>query len=190
MHPRPNLKYRAFRNALVFVGKWSWEGIRDPESEEEFKAAEQAVVLKFENDTWKDGIGATAGSVLGKITYHSSNDRDPLLVDYAVWLGSSTRLEHFKVGDTRELVICLQAKNGDVCVMNDKRRSYNETFSEFFWARMEAVTNLKSVDVTLVDIESHAKYDFEFEVNRNETAYLVTLTKSTLPESRLLEQHE
>ncbi len=165
---RPNIKYVGFRRINAFVSPWSVIGIREPTDDDEFNQAIRGLIIKFENDLWTDGNGSRAMNVLAKAVYRFSNTPE-LRIDYAVWLGAQIRFETLNIGDTRELLLILHSKNEggipDMSALNDNRDLNDHFPNRFTWFRFENIEQPKSIQITIIEQQSRAKYIFEFEVN-------------------------
>ena len=182
---RPNLNYCGFRTADVFISPWAFAGIREPMGRDEVKNAIPALLLKFENDLWPDHAGKKAANVLAQVVYRSAN-RSTLRIDYAPWLGAGIRFETIDIGDTRELVLLVVSgtageDNPECDVFND-RRDLNEHFQEeFSWFRNEAVKDLSSTQVTIVEVNSKSKYVFDFDIAKVGDGFNVSLKSFLSP---------
>ena len=178
---RANIKYVGFRRINAFVSPWHVIGVREPTDDDEFGVAIRAVVIKFENDIWADGNGSRAMNVLARAVYRFANAPD-LRIDYAVWIGSRIRFETLDIGDTRELLLILHSKSEDgspdLSVLNDNR-DINDNFpNRFTWFRFENVERPESVQVTIIEQQSRAKYVFEFDIDDAGEDLGVTLKSS------------
>lgn len=104
---RPNLTYCGFRYADVFVSKWEHGGIAEPTNGQEHAAANHALVLKFENEPWSDGLGARSSDLIARIVYGLGHG-SPVRIDFAVWLNARSRYYGIGLGETHELLIALR----------------------------------------------------------------------------------
>jgi hypothetical protein len=179
---RPNINYCGFRRVNVFVSPWPFIGVREPTDDEEFDHAMRGVVIKFENDLWLDGNGSRAINVLAKVVYRFATEPDVRL-DYAVWLGAGIRFETLDIGDTRELLLILHSKTEDrspeLSVLNDNRDINDHFPSKFTWFRFENIAQPESIQVTLIERQSRAKYVFELGVNGSDADLGVILKNSS-----------
>ena len=170
---RPNLTICGFRNTTVTVEPWPFSGVHEPVNRKETEAAIKALVVKVENDLWEDGTGKKALNVLARIVYRPPSGSS-VRIDYGVWMNAGIRFETLDIGETRELVLCLQTEE-DFTVFEDKRDLNTHFQDPFAWFRPETMPEIASAEVTLVELRSQAKYVFDLGITRSDRQLEVAL---------------
>lgn len=183
----PNIRYAGYRDTDVYIDRRSNGGIKEPRNAQEHQNAQRAVVLRFENEPWSDGIGANTG-VIAKAEYDSlpQNAR----ISYAVWMDASIRSHYIEVGETHELILFIKSTAKDdtakPLMILDDRRELNSYFSDpWSWFRMEELDAVRAVRVTLTDQRSMTQYIFYFDVAQSEDNFTINLRESRLPPQRV-----
>jgi hypothetical protein len=173
--PEPNVVYVGSEQRHVYIGRWDFQGIADPHTEEQRRDAIPALLLRFENRVMGDTKIGRANSVIAKMRFLHPHDNSftERFIDYGVWLNATFNSTSMDAGDTRELVL--------LCILEDKlfsfrdKRTANQGFgSENFSYLADAdVGNFDRVEVTIIDqnSQSHLTATYQYSY-RNESFYI------------------
>jgi hypothetical protein len=148
-----------------------WLALGSPYEQAE---AVYALVLKFTNEAIPGQTVGRATDVIATIKF-KSDDRGTMLqrIDHGVWLNSSFSATDLVVGDTRELVLLVDAPNRSLLVdapdqslraLEDKRIEINYP-EQFQYLRVAKTTGLLDfIEVTLTDRRSQSTFRRVFRV--------------------------
>jgi hypothetical protein len=179
-HVKPNLRYAGYRNLGVYIDSYSRGGVKEPTNAEENQNSYQAVVLRFENEPWSDGVGANTGDLIAKAEYDSTPQ--PSRISYGVWIDASIRSHYIDVGETHELLLFIKnASKNELSVLDDKRELNSHFADPWSWFRIEDADKIRSVRITLTDQRSLTQYIFDFDVTESSDGFVVHLKGSKLP---------
>ena len=162
--PLPNFAYVCPQSKFVFISDRPVEGIREPHNQDEKQQAVYALILKFTNEAVPGGKIGKAMDVIATIKFRSEDRRTEQRIDYGVWLDSSCASTDFEAGDTRELLLVIDAHDQSLRTLEDKRTNINYP-EQFDYLRAAIVTDmLDSVEVVLTDQRSQAIFRRAFKV--------------------------
>jgi hypothetical protein len=174
--PVPNLVYAGSEQRRVYLGRWDFQGIADPDTEEERKDAVPALLLRFENRVLSDRKIARASSVIAKMRFlrPHGNSMSERAVDYGVWLNASFNSTGMDAGDTCELVL--------MCFMEDKlfsfrdKRNGNRKFGseDFSYLTEVDVSNFDRVEVTIIDQNSQSHLTATYKYWYKDQTYYIS----------------
>jgi hypothetical protein len=176
--PLPNLVYAGSEQKPVYIGRWDFEGICDPHTEEQRKSAVMSLVLKFENRIATDRKIGRAMNVIAKMRFLllQSNKVSERAIDYGVWLDSPCNSTSMEAGDTRELVV-LCVVGDQLLTFRDKRTGNRNFGSEAFAYLADAdIGNFDRVEITIIDQTSQANLSGTFKFWREGTSFYVVAT--------------
>ena len=160
----PNLSYVSPQSKFVFASNNPVEGVHEPHNDSEEKEAVYALVLKFTNQKVPGQLVGRAMDVIATIKFRSDNRATEQRIDYGVWLNSPVASEDFKVGDTRELLLLIDAPDQSLRALEDRRTDINYP-KQFEYMKAKNVTGLlNSIEVTLTDRRSQATLTKAFKV--------------------------
>ncbi len=122
-----------------------------------------ALVLKFTNGVIPGQLVGRAMDVIATMKFRSDNRATELRIDYGVWLNSPCASTDLKKGDTRELLLLVDAGDQSLRALEDKRTgNYPEQFE---YLKATNITSLLgSIEVTLTDRRSQATLPKPFKV--------------------------
>jgi hypothetical protein len=162
--PLPNLSYVGPQSKVVFISPYPREGIREPRDDGEQRESVFALLLKFTNTPIPGQRVGRAIDVIATVTFRSANRVTQRRIDYGVWLNSSCASTDLEVGDTRDLLLLIDASDQSLRTLEDKRTDINYP-EESDYVRAAIVTGLlDSIEVTLTDQRSQVTYRRIFRV--------------------------
>jgi hypothetical protein len=162
--PLPNLSYVSPQSKFIFISGDPREGAHEPHNDSEEKEAVYALVLKFTNGAVPGQLVGRAMDVIATIKFRSDNRATELRIDYGVWLDSPCASTDLKKGDTRELLLLVDAGDQSLRALEDKRTDINYP-EQFDYLKEKNVTSLLGfIEVTLTDRRSQATLPKAFKV--------------------------
>ena len=171
------LTYCGYRNTDLHVGKWDFEGVIEPTNEKHLDNLFKGLVLKFENEPWTNGIDTS--SLIARVIYTTKSETER--IDHAAWIGAKPNYGYIEIGETHELLILLGTDGQEVLVLEDKRAPHVNFPDGYSWARLQRLTDVMSIEVTLTDQGSKRRYVFDFDVEHINGKFKPTLTGSKEP---------
>jgi hypothetical protein len=174
-HPVPNLVYAGSEQKRVYIGRWEFEGICDPDTEEQRTDAVTALVLKFENRLVSDRKIGRAMNVIAKMRFllTHGNTVSERSIDYGVWINSPCNSTDFGVGDTRELAL-LSLIADKLYSFRDKRTDNRKFGSEVFSYLEEVdVGMFDRVEITVIDQTSQANLSNTFNFSHRDRSFYI-----------------
>jgi hypothetical protein len=173
--PEPNLVYVGSEQRSVYLGRWDFEGIADPHTEDQRKNAIPALLMRFENRVLSGRKIGRATSVIAKMRFlHPHGDSmSERAVDYGIWLNATLNSRSMDAGDTAELVL--------MCLLEDKLYSFRDKRTgsrnfgseDFSYLTEVDASKFDRVEVTIIDQNSQTHltgtYNYWYE---NATFYL------------------
>jgi hypothetical protein len=170
--PVPRFEYKGPREKTVYINPYARYGITDPRNDEEFKSANTALCLRFENVP-DSGAASRALDVIAKVSFRSANGAREQAFDYGVWLNSPCNSTDMEVGDTRELVLICVMDTGLVS-FEDRREgtaasnamgALDHKFdARWTWLDDRAVDGLESVEIKLIDRKTRIAATFKLRI--------------------------
>jgi hypothetical protein len=162
--PLPNFSYVGPQSKFVFISDFPRDGVHEPHNEDEQSDAVYALVLKFTNEVIPGHTVGRALDVIATIKFRSDDGATAQRIDYGVWLNSPCASTGLEVGDTRELLLLIDAHDQSLRTLEDRRTDINYP-DQFNYLRVAIVTHLlNSIEVTLTDQRSQATFYRKFRV--------------------------
>jgi hypothetical protein len=162
--PVPNFSYVGPQSKFVFFSDFPREGVHEPHNAGEQSDAVFALVLKFTNQVIPGQRVGRALDVIATIKFRSQDGATEQRIDYGVWLKSPCASTDLEVGDTRELLLLIDASDHSLRALEDKRTDINYP-EQFTYLRVANVTHLlNSIEVTLTDRRSQVTFHRKFRV--------------------------